>query len=74
MFWGRPKKIAFDTLQRALASTPVPAYPNFDSKFMAQTDASLTAIGLVLSQFDAKGVKHPVAFGFRVLNKHDCNY
>ena len=57
-----------------MTSEPLLAYPNFDKEFTIHSDASLTAIGAVLSQLDDEGNEHPVAYTSRVLNKHERNY
>ena len=49
-------------------------YLNFDKEFILQTNASIIAIGAVLSQIGDDGYEHPVAYCLRVLNKHEQNY
>lgn len=41
-------KIAFETLKKSLTSPPVLAFPDFDSPFVIETDASSVAMGAVL--------------------------
>ena len=48
--WGREQQIAFDTLRKFLTTSPVLAYPDFEKEFIIHKDASLNAIGAVLSQ------------------------
>ena len=48
--WGQEEQTAFETLRAALTSDKVMSYPNFNSPFIVKTDASLTAIGYVLTQ------------------------
>ena len=72
--WGEDQQKAFELLKFLLASAPLLAYPNFNKEFIIQTDASLTAVGAVLSQLDNEGFEHPVAYSSRVLNKHERNY
>ena len=50
-----------------LTSTPVLSSPNFEQTFILQTDASNYGVGAVLSQADAEGLDHPVAFFSRKL-------
>ena len=71
---GRRAGDAFNVLRKALSSEPIQAYPNFDKEFTIQTDASLTALGGVLSQIGNNGYEHPIAYCSRVLNKHKRNY
>lgn len=53
---------------------PILKYPDFTKKFIVQTDASLTAVGAVLSQLDKEGNDHPVAYCSQTLNCHKQNY
>ena len=49
-------------------------YPDFEKEFIVHTDASLVAIGGVLSQIGEDGQEHPIAFCSRTLNAHERNY
>ena len=49
-------------------------YLDFNKPFIVQTDASLTAICGVLSQYDDNGKEYPVAYCSRTLNVHEKNY
>lgn len=73
-FWSTACQKAFDALKHTLMCAPVLAYPNFDKPFVVHTDASLTAIGGVLSQLDENGLEHPVGYCSRTLNSHERNY
>ena len=46
----------------------------FDKPLIIQKDASLTALGAVLSHVDKDGTEHPVVYSSQVLNKHERNY
>lgn len=48
--WTPKATVAFETLKRALTSTPVLWLPRFDRPFEIQTDASSTGIGVILLQ------------------------
>jgi len=48
--------------------------PNYSQPFIIDTDASDTSIGAVLSQVDAQGVGHVVAYASRILTKAEQNY
>ena len=53
---------AFNVLKNVLTSTPVLTSPDFERTFILQTDASNYNVGAVLSQTDAEGLDHPVAY------------
>lgn len=46
--------------------------PDFDREFILQTDASGILVSAQLLQ-EYNGVKHPVAYASRLLNKHEVN-
>ena len=53
---------AFKALKDRLCSSSILKSPDFDRKFILQTDASNRGVGAILSQQDSDGVEHPVAF------------
>ena len=53
---------------------PILFYPNFEKEFIVQTDASLYAVGCVLSQLDDNGEERSIAYASRTLNCHKKNY
>ena len=57
-----------------LTSTPVLSSPNFEKMFILQTDASNYGVGAVLSQADAGGMDHPIAFFSRKLLDREQKY
>lgn len=60
---------SFNSLKRLLTSHPVLSYPDFNEKFVLQTDASNFALGAVLSQNG-----HPICYASRTLNGAEQNY
>lgn len=60
--WTPTTEASFQTLKKALTSTPVLAIPNFEKTFTVETDASAKGIGAVLQQ---QG--HPIAFVSKAL-------
>ena len=72
--WTEDCKEAFQKLKNCLITSPVLQYPNFNKPFVVHTDASLTAIGAVLSQEDEYGDEHPVAYYSRTLIPAEQNY
>ena len=59
---------AFHKLKKAVITTPVLAYPDPNKEYLLETDASKLGLGAVLSQKQADGRYHPVAFGSRALH------
>jgi hypothetical protein len=71
--WGPDQQEAFDQLKTKRCSTPVLAYPNFDSPYILTTDASKVAVAAILSQVQ-NGIERPIAFASRQMNKAEQSY
>ena len=66
---------AFNNLKNALIKAPILKTPEWDKPFRITTDASLTAIGGVLEQYDEDlNIWRPVRFGSKTLNEAERNY
>ena len=65
---------AFNALKWACMSAPVLAFANYTKEFLIETDASEEGLRAVLSQKQADGQYHPVAYGSRALRAHEKNY
>ena len=72
--WSEKCNTAFETLKQKLIETPVLAYPQFDVKFIVETDASVLGLGAILSQYHSDEKLHPVAFTSRALSPSEKNY
>ena len=74
--WTAGCQAAFDKLKELLVSAPVLAYPRFGQgiQFVLETDASGVGLGAVLSQTQADGQLHPVAYASRSLDTSERNY
>ena len=55
-------KDAFETLKKACLEAHVLAFADFTKPFLLETDASKLGLGAVLSQKQADGRYHPVAY------------
>ena len=64
---------AFQVLKQACMSSPVLAFANYTKDFLLKTDASKEGLGAVLSQKQAGGWFHPVAYGSQALTAHKKN-
>ncbi|KAJ9525450.1 hypothetical protein QJQ45_003145 [Haematococcus lacustris] len=72
--WGEAEQCAFADIKAAMASSPVVRPPDFSLPFTVKTDASLFAIGAVLTQQDSSGAEYVVAYESRKLNPAQVNY
>ena len=61
---------AFDALKWACMSTPVLDFTDYTKEFLLETDASQEGLGTVLSQKQASGQYHLVAYGSQALMAH----
>ena len=70
-----PKALeAFDHLKAACLQAPILAFPDFDKPFLLEMDASRKGLGAVLSQKQADGRYHPIAYPSHVMNKTEQRY
>ena len=65
---------AFDRLKAACLQAPILAFPDFDKPFLLETDTSGKSLGAVLSQKQADGWYHPIAYASRVMNETKQRY
>ena len=65
---------SFQALKQACMSTPILAFADYTKVFLLETDASKEGLGVVLSQKQADGWYHPVAYGSWALTTHEKNY
>jgi len=71
--WTAEQQNAFKTLKEKLMTAPVLKYPDFTEKFIAITDASAFAIGVILLQGKV-GNDRPIAYVSKVLSRAEQNY
>ena len=55
-------------------SAPVLAFANYTKEFLLESNASKEGLGAVLSQKQADGQYHLVAYGSQALIAHEKNY
>ena len=72
--WTDECEGAFRTLQRLLCSAPVLCFPNWEHKFILQTDASDFGVGAILSQVDHNGIERVVSYASKVLSARERKY
>ena len=61
---------AFNTLKQVCMSTPVLAFADYTKEFLLETNVSMEGLGAVLSQKQAYGQYHLVAYGSWALTAH----
>ena len=65
---------AFDHLKAACLQVPILSFPDFTKPFLLETDASGRGLGAVLSQKQADGWYHPIAYASCVMNETEQRY
>ena len=65
---------AFDCLKAACLLAPILAFPDFNKPFLLETDASRRGLGAVLSQKQADGRYHLIAYASHVMNETEQRY
>ena len=64
----------FDHLKAACLQAPILSFPDFNKPFLLETNASGRGLGAVLSQKQADGRYHPIAYASRVMNETEQRY
>ena len=65
---------SFDHLKAACLQAPILAFPDFNKPFLLETDASGRGLGAVLSQKQADGRYHPIAYASCIMNETEQSY
>ena len=65
---------AFNHLKMACLQAPILAFPDFNKPFLLETDASRRSLGAVLSEKQADGWYHPIAYASHVMNETEQRY
>jgi len=73
LLWNKEGKEAFEKIKDVLCTAPCLSFPEKDSVFILDTDASHSAIGCVLSQLK-EGGESVIAYGSRKLTKAEKSY
>ena len=65
---------ALNHLKAACLQAPILAFLDFNKPFLLETDASGRGLGVVLSQKQADGRYHPIAYASHVMNETEQRY
>ena len=65
---------AFDHLKAACLQAPILAFLDFNRPFLLEMDASGKGLGAVLSQKQADGQYHPIAYASHMINETEQRY
>ena len=71
--WTPEAQDAFETLKSRLTTTPILAFPMMKEPFILYTDASLTAMGAVLSQVQ-DGQERAICYASKAFSKAQTRY
>ena len=74
MLLSKDALVAFQALKQVCMNSPVLAFADYMKDFLLETDASKEGLGAVLSQKQADGWFHLVAYGSQALTAHEKNY
>lgn len=61
-------------MKEKLKTPPVLSFPDLDSLFVLETNASSTSLGMLLSKKKGDGKLHPAQFAFRKLTEQERRY
>ena len=67
-------KKAFKVLKQVCLTAPILVFVDYTKPFLLETNASKDGLGAVLSQKQADGQYHLIAYGSRALTPHEKNY
>lgn len=71
--WGEAQEAAFHAIKSAIANPPVLGVPDFNRRFVVQTDASNSGVSAVLLQ-EVEGQRQPLAYASRRLTDAEIKY
>ena len=60
--WADKQEESFQSLKRALVTSPIMAYPDTSKSYILYTDACDYAVGAILCQEDDEGIERPIQY------------
>lgn len=72
--WNDDSMKRLEVLKEKFASASILVFPKWDEELHVHVDASIIALGAVLTQEGGEGVDHPITFASCRLSKEKKNY
>ena len=72
--WKPEHTKAMKKLKKTLRRAEALKKPSYDRPIIVMVDTSPTNIGWIINQADSDGLRHPIRFGAKVLNKRQRGY
>ena len=72
--WNEDCQESLDKLKNKMATVPILIFPDWKKEFHVHVNASLIALGIVLTQPGEGIIDHPIAFASRKLSATENNY
>ena len=72
--WDDACDYSLQEIKSHFSENVILAYPDPNSKFILDTDASDVGLGAVLSQVDSSGLERPVSFASRTLHPNEKSF
>jgi RNase H-like domain found in reverse transcriptase len=72
--WNTNCQEAFDTMKKRFMEEPVLLMPDQSKPFQIESDTSKVATGVVLTQLDSNGNRHPIAFLSKTFSETERKY
>jgi RNase H-like domain found in reverse transcriptase len=72
--WTTECQEAFDTMKKQFMEEPVLLMPDQSKPFQIESDASKVATGMVLTQLNSNGDRHPIAFLSKTFSETERKY
>jgi len=72
--WNEECQKILDILKERMVTVPILVFPDWKKIFHVHVDASLIALGIILTQPGEGGIDHPIAFASRNLSSIEKNY
>ena len=72
--WEEEQQLAFETLKHKFTTAPILKHFDYEKECIVETDASDYVSAGVLSQYNDKGILHPIGYFSKKHSPAECNY